>query len=146
MLLQSHGSFDLLAEFDAANEAFTTFSKKSEPERVSSRKVAGVFEYVGGRRLLLYRLSGVLYVQVDDERMRMNDLSIELMRANNGRVLRLSADGGFMLELGYRLIDLDPALSDDSTAFVEEEDFDFGLFLANLASDQRRQDRMFTES
>lgn len=32
-----------------------------------------------------------------------------------------------------------PRFSEDPTAFVEDEDFDFGLFIANLTSSARRR-------
>jgi len=48
-----------------------------------------------------------------------------------------------ILELTYDPPIIDPPLSEDPTAFVEEEHFDFGLFLANLSRDQSRQARMY---
>ncbi len=33
-------------------------------------------------------------------------------------------------------------IKDDPTPFVDEEDFDFGLFLSNVAKDESRQRRL----
>lgn len=145
MLLLSHRSFDTVADYDPATGTITTFSRKTEPGRVSSRQGAGVFDNLGGRRVLLYRLAGVLYLQVDDQRITMEGLAVEVHSAKGDRVLRVLADGAIVFELTYRPTHLDPPLSDDPTAFVEEEDFDFGVFLANVSRDRGRQARMYAE-
>jgi hypothetical protein len=143
MLLQSHQSFDTVAEYDPTTRTFTTFSRKAEPGRASSGQRSGVFDYLGERRVLLYRLAGVLYLEVDDQRIPMEGHVVEVHPVNGDRVLRVLANSTVVIELMYIPPHLDPPLSDDPTAFVEEEDFDFGLFLTNVSRDQERQARMY---
>ena len=41
---------------------------------------------------------------------------------------------------------IDPPLEDDYvSSFVEEEDFDFGLFVQNIANNQARQERIYRD-
>ena len=145
MLLQSHQSFDTVADYDPTTGTFNTFSRKAEPGRVSSGHRGGVFDHLGGKRVLLYRLAGVLYLEVDGQRILMEGHVVEVHPVNGDRVLRVLADGTVVFELTYSPPHLDPPLSDDPTAFVEEEDFDFGLFLTNVSRDRERQARIFPE-
>jgi hypothetical protein len=142
MLLQSHKSFDTMADYDPATGTFVTFSRGAEPARASGQK-AGAFDSIGGKRVLLFRLAGMLYFQVDSQRMRMDHYTIELRSVNGRQVLRVLSNGKVVLELTYDPPLLDPPLAEDPTPFVEDEDFDFGLFLSNLSRDRSRQSRMY---
>ena len=145
MFLQSHQSFDTVAEYDPSTRTFTTFSRNVEPSRVPTGQLSGVFDHLGERRVLLYRLDGVLYLEIDDDRIPMEGHVVEVYAANEDRVLRVFGNSTVVFELTYSSPHLDPPLSDDLTAFVEEEDFDFGLFLANVSRDQERQSRMYAK-
>jgi hypothetical protein len=143
MLLQSHKSFNTMADYDPVTGTFVTFSRSSEPARASGKK-AGAFDDIGGKRALLFRLAGVLYLQVENQRMQMDDHAIELQSVHGRRVLQVFSDGKVVLELTYDPPILDPPRAMDPTPFVEEEDFDFGLLLSNLSRDRSRQSRMYT--
>jgi hypothetical protein len=142
MILNRHTVFDTLADFDPTTGAFATFSRAGEPGRASGL-VSGAFEYLGGRRVLLFRVAGVLYLQVEGQRMTIADHTIELRSVGGCRVLRVLSDTTVVLELPYDPPIIDPPLSEDPTPFVEEEHFDFGLFLANLSRDRGRQGRVY---
>ncbi len=142
MILKRHTVFDAMGDYDPVTGTLTTFSRKAEPGRVPGQ-VSGVFDHVGGKLVLLFRLDGVLYLQVEDERIRMADNTINVRSVTGHRVLRVLSNSRVVLELTYDAPIIDPPLSEDPTAFVEEEHFDFGLFLANLSRDRGRQARMY---
>ena len=142
MLLQSHKSFAMVGEYDPVMDTFVTLSRYDEPSHASC-PISGVFDYVGANRVLLFRLADVLYLQVDGHRMPMADLAIELRSVNGRRVLEVLSHGKNVLELTYDPPHLDPPLALDPTPFVEEEDFDFGLLLANVSRDRNRQARIY---
>jgi len=145
MLLQSHQSFDTVADYDPKTGAFATLSRKAHPARMAAEQCRGVFDDLGGKRVLLYRLAGVLFLDVDGRPTPMQGQVVELYPVNGERILRGLVDGSVAFELRYRPPHLDPPLADDPTAFAEEEDFDFGLFLANVSRDPERQARMYVE-
>lgn len=144
-----------MGDYDPVTGTLTTFSRDAEPGRVPSMpsgdfdfvggKLSGHFDYPEGRLVLLFRLSGVLYLQVEGQRMPMSDHTIERRSVDGQRVLRVVSDSGVVLELTYDPPIFDPPLSEDPTAYDgSEEDFEFGLFLANLSTDQSRQARIYT--
>src|SRR5262245_57640157 len=141
MLLQSHQSFDTMADYDPATGTFVTFSRGAEPVRASGQK-AGAFDSIGGQRVLLFRLAGVLYLQVDTQLMESDDHAIDLRSVNGHRLLCVLSDGKLVLKLPYAPPLLDPPLAVDPTPFAEEEDFDFGILLSNLSRDRTRQARI----
>lgn len=145
MLLQSHNSFDTMADYDPVTGTLVIFTRSADAAGASGEK-AGAFDEIGGKRVLLFRLGGVLYLQVENQRMRMDDHAIELRSVNGRRVLQVRSNGKVVVELTYDPPLLDPPLSVDPTPFVEEEDFDFGLLLSNLSKDRSRQSRMYTGS
>ncbi|WP_162655987.1 hypothetical protein [Tuwongella immobilis] len=95
---------------------------------------------------MLYRWCGMLYLQIADLQLPMDRHVVELRSDNINRTLRVLADGAVVCELRYNVQPLDPPLLDDPTPFIEDEDFDFGLLLANVSQDNTRQQRMFAES
>lgn len=142
MLLQSHKYFALMSEYDPDLDTFITFSRGNEPTRASGQ-VSGSFDDIGGKRVLLFRVADVLCLQVDSHRMPMDSLAIDVRSVKGLRVLSVRSHGKVILEMRYEPPHLDPPLALDPTPFVEEEDFDFGLFLANVSRDRNRQARMY---
>src|SRR5215212_4228136 len=126
MILKRHAVFDTLADFDPATGTFVAFSRVGEAPRASGQ-VSGAFDYLGGKRVLLFRLAGVLYLQIESQRIMMADHVIELRSADGRRVLRVLSNATVAHELPYDPPIIDPPLSEDPTPFVEEEHFDFAL-------------------
>jgi hypothetical protein len=145
MLLQSHRSFDVLAEFDPATGAFETLSKSDVSDVLTTKGKDGTFDYLNSHRIVLFRRGKELVVQVDDHRVNLTDLTIELIPRTEGRCLRLHSKGGFAVSIEYEL-PRQLTFDDDPTAFAEAEDFDFGQFLVNVSNDQMRQERMFRKA
>jgi hypothetical protein len=144
MLLQSHRSFDVLAKFDPSTGAFETFSKADVPGNLATKGKDGIFDYLNSHRIILYRRGKELVVQVDDHRINLIDLSIELIPTTEGRCLRFHSNGDIAVSIEYKLPS-NLTFDDDPTAFAESEDFDFGQFLVNVSKDRMRQERMFEE-
>jgi hypothetical protein len=143
MILKRHTVFDTMGDFDPVTGTLTMFSRAASPERVPSQ-LSGLFDEIGGKLVLLFRLNGILYLQIGHQRMAMDDHTIELQSANGYRILRFLSGRRVAFELRYDRPIIDPPLSEDPTPFVEEEHFDFGLSLANLSRDRGRQARMFS--
>jgi hypothetical protein len=93
--------------------------------------------------VLLYRLADTLYLEIDGQQLPLDKHIVEVRPVNGRHLLRMLSDGRVVTELTYDLPQLNPPLSLDPTAFVEEEDFDFGLFLHNISHDLSRQMRPY---
>ena len=143
MILKCHTEFDKMGEYNPVTGTLSTFSRKAEPGRVPAQ-ISGLFDQLGGKLILLFRLAGVLYLQVDGQRIPIGDHAIDLRSVNGRRVLRVRSGSKSVLEVMYNPPIIEPPLSEDPTAFVEEEHFDFGLFVANLSKDKSRQGSLYT--
>ena len=142
MLLQSHQSFDIAADYDPTTGRFDLFSLRAEPNRVAGQ-LSGVFDHIGGKRVLLYRLGDGLYLEIVGQRLQLETHLVKVQAVNGGLLLQVLSDGRSVIEMTYDPPLLDPPLSLDPTAFIEGEDFDFGLFLHNISHDRSRQKRMY---
>lgn len=68
---------------------------------------------------------------------------VNLKRGAATNTLSFHIGGQCVLELEYRKPVIDPPLEHDPTPFVEEEHFDFGLFVRNVVSDRTRRERIY---
>jgi hypothetical protein len=142
MILKNHTTYDKMCEYDPVTGALTTFFLRVEPQRMPS-EISGFFDHLGGKLVVLFRLAGILYLQVESQRIPIDNHTVEVQTVHGHRVLRVLTNGKAELEIRYEPPIIDPPLSEDPTPFVEEEHFDFGLFLANLSRDRGRQARIF---
>lgn len=148
LLLRSKQRFDEFAELDPATgrivRRFTEVSKA--PPRVS-----GHYADLSGHTVALFRRrdgnlnlilgENLIYQLGDDLRVRREENSgmCALVVRNKGGVV-----AGY---LEYELPVIDPPLEDDYvSSFVEEKDFDFGLFVQNIANNHARQERIYRDA
>ncbi len=88
MILQSHESFDTLADFDAASGALSTYSKATRAAH-DPRTVCGAFGQIGPDLVVLYRSGGTLFLQRKAERHPLDALSVELQATGQGRTFKV---------------------------------------------------------
>lgn len=137
LLLRSNRSFGKVVEFDPVNvgwrELVTDNLSGNEP-----RKANGFFDFLGGEFVAIFLLEGYVVVQVGGKSFPLDSTEILVEGGVSSRKLHIKATGQKPLVLSYSLVN-EPKFKDDPTAFVDDEDFDFGLFIANIASSQSRQ-------
>lgn len=143
MLLQSHESFNILGEFDPSTGTIKTFVRDSVD--TTPQDIQGVFDTIGGRLVLLFRLDNQLFMQIDSDRFSFKDCKVELESMESGRRFRVLSAGRIVFECEIDDANVFAAISDDPTPFVDLEDFDFAVFLSNLSGDSLRQDRIFSD-
>ena len=71
------------------------------------------------------------------------ETQVELARGDFN-VLTLVRNGAVHFRWVYKPPIIEPPLDMDPTPFVEEEDFDFGVFVYNVIKDTGRTDRIYT--
>lgn len=145
MILQSNDYFDQLAELDPGTGIYRLLSRKQNPE-LTARPPVGGYSMVDGTMLSLYRIEGVLYLRVGDREFKLtDDVTSTLTREDNNGVFRLVQDGNVLLIFKYRLPVPEVSLSLDPTPFIEEEDFDFLLFVHNVLTETGRRHGIYCE-
>ncbi|WP_327412069.1 hypothetical protein [Streptomyces sp. NBC_01233] len=135
-------SFEAFAErapFDPGTAVLGPVSHRSGP--LDHSGIAGTFGRLGDTLAVLYRAGGTLRLLLGAE-----DIAVtEGLGARHERGETLNR-----LTVGTRHIDYprpaDELDEDDLTALAEPEDFDLGLFLANVLSDPARCDRVYRSS
>jgi hypothetical protein len=143
MLLQSQDKFDSLAELDVATGAVSWLSRSSV--EVARVEICGHFSTLAGRLIMLYRFEGVLRLRIDDLVFALTDihgLERTLLPENMARLTLFEGDAP-VFSMTYRRPHIFPPLALDPTPFVEEEHFDFGLFVYNVLNDPGRRARIY---
>jgi hypothetical protein len=143
ILLQSQDKFDDLAVLEPDTGQLTWYSKEQTPD-LASHPIAGHIAYLNGHMLALYRDTGVLHFRIDDNDFALTrQTRIELARGDVN-ILKVVRDDVMLLEWTYKPPIIEPPLDMDPTPFVEEEDFDFGLFVYNVTKDAGRRNRIYS--
>jgi len=145
MLLQSKDEFDKLMELDPDTGAYRFLSRKEHPEILSLRP-SGAFSILNDTMFSLYRNDGLLYFRVGDRTVELtDDVTSALTNENNNRIFQLIKNGKSEIYLTYLPPVHDIPLSADPTPFIEEEDFDFLLFVHKVLSKTSRRNTIYTE-
>ena len=144
MILQSHTNFDQLAVSDPSLQSVQFLSRKHHPELTSS--TAGSFSLVNEMMVSLYRIHGDLYFRIPDQEFELtDDISSTLETDGNKRKFRLLNGEKVLVDLTYLIPESEIPLSIDPTPFVEEEHFDFLLFVNNVLTEPGRRNRVWNQ-
>lgn len=146
MILESKDDFDQLAELDPSNgRTYRFLSRKQHPE-LTTTPPSGSYSIVNGTMLALYRIDGVLYFRVGDQDSKLtDDVTSRLTREDDNRVFQLIQDGNSRVIFRYVPPVPEVPLSIDPTPFIEEEDFDFLLFVHNVLTESGRRHRVYSQ-
>ena len=138
MILACQDIFDQLAELDLRDSSVRFLSRKQHPELSAS--VAGSFSIVNEMMVSLYRVHGGLYFRVGDQVFQVTDDTTSTLETDGkNRRFRLLERENVRVDLTYLTPELEIPLSIDPTPFVEEEDFDFLLFVHNVLTQPGRR-------
>jgi|SRR5687768_8586684 len=138
MILACQDIFDQLAELDLRDSSVRFLSRKQHPELSAS--VAGSFSIVNEMMVSLYRVHGGLYFRVGDQVFQVTDDTTSTLETDGkNRRFRLLERENVLVDLTYLTPELEIPLSIDPTPFVEEEDFDFLLFVHNVLTQPGRR-------
>ncbi|MCD4738513.1 MAG: hypothetical protein K8R89_04565 [Anaerolineae bacterium] len=146
ILLQSNDRFADLAKLDTSTGRVSWFSRQVD-STIASRPIRGHIAQLGGHTLCFYRKEKVLHFRVDDEDLELTEeTQVELVHVRDAvnciTVLRHEVP---LFAWTYQRPVIDPLLEYDPTPFIDEEQFDFCLFVYNVANDPDRRERIYTE-
>lgn len=145
MLLQSKDEFDALMELDAITGSHRILSRKQHPE-ITNTPVAGGYSVVDTIPACLYRRDNALYFRLgEDECQITDDVESVLAREDGYSLFQLVRNGKLLVDFKYRSSPPEVPLRIDPTPFIEEEDFDFLLFVHNVLEQADRRHRVYNE-
>jgi hypothetical protein len=101
---------------------------------------------MGGSLVALYRSGNEIYLQIDRRVRRLDgSVSVVLQRTGSACSMEIISNepGCQSLKLVYATPSTVVPITEDPTPFSEEEDFDFGLLIANVATDAERRSRIY---
>ncbi|MBA3241759.1 MAG: hypothetical protein H0T60_11085 [Acidobacteria bacterium] len=146
MILQSKDKFSELARLNLDTGEVAFVSKHSDPALKKSVPSGG-YSIVNGVMCSLYKVGGGLYLRVGEQAFEItDDVKATLNRSAKKHTFQLLRNENLLLEFIYPPPKLDIPLADDPTPFIEEEDFDFLLFVTNVLNDKGRRQRVYNQA
>ena len=137
IMLRSATRFKDVYGLDVRSGAFHKYARQaiSEPLQGWAAELDGDF-------VALYPLAGRLRFRLNQQDIDIGpSTAADFQRGETHRLSLRNADGqGLSWEYAPPVID--PPLAIDPTPFVEEEHFDFGLFVYNVLTEPGRRDRI----
>ncbi|HRI56356.1 MAG TPA: hypothetical protein PK170_04585 [Anaerolineae bacterium] len=145
VLLESFDRFDDLIEFEPTTGQMVWLSKRENPA-LAFRPIQGVVSRLDGHLVILFRENHGLYLRVDDLRVELtNDARVELeigsknalfIVRNEVPLVRLEYEAYMADKTDQWRMYLDP--------FIQDDHFDFGLFLFNTLNDLQKRDAVYS--
>lgn len=145
MWLQCQDRFDTVGAFDETYGRLERLSRKAlGSDAPFLQDVGGFFSDHLTGTLMLYRQGGKAIFRVYGDGLdRVFELDpateIKVSGPNTKRELRIFRDGAVIFQTTYVLPEVYRSLN-DFTPFVEDEDFDFGLYVSNISKNPVRKD------
>lgn len=134
--LQSKKCFQDIVKYNEKSGEFEIVNRNSPdvPENLD-----GSYEILGGVFVVLYINDQELYVGVGSNSFQMgNGLEISVKNDADNRLMTLTKNGAVLSTVQYKILS-ENKFAGDTTAFIDDEDFDYGLFLSNISKDKGRQ-------
>jgi len=148
--LQSRDTYADVAQMDLASGAATMLSKNQDQAARDAAKT-GFFASIDDKMVSLFRHDDQLYLQHDTELYPIESsvsASWELSKGADGKrtaVFVLQKGGSVLLKMEYPPFQQREPIAGDDTAGVDEEDYDFMIFVTAVLSDDKRRANTFAK-
>lgn len=136
--LQSNKRFNDLAQLDPDTGVVTMQSRITLGNKVP-QNTEGFFAVLSTIFIALYKFGQGLFIRIGNECIPLTDDVIVNVSGNpKNRELIVEKEGQEITRLDYSL-DQSKMIVDDPTPFIDDEDFDFGLFVSNISKNTKRK-------
>ncbi|WP_297891177.1 hypothetical protein [Shewanella sp.] len=136
--LQSNDKFDEVAEYDHGKGTFTMASRNSLGSKAPS-STDGIFALLSVVFVALYKFGQELFIRIGDQCIPLtDDVVVSVSGDAKNKQLTVEKSGQVIARINYAL-DVSKKFPDDPTPFIEDEDFDFGLFISNISKNDARK-------
>jgi hypothetical protein len=120
-------------------------SRKQHPE-IASMRLSGGYSIINGMIICLYRLDNALHFRLGEDEFKIaDDATSILVHADGYRLFQLVQNGNVLINYRYRSPIYKVSPNIDLTPFIEEEDFDFFLFVHNVLNQDDRRHRIYNQ-
>ena len=142
--LQSNQKYNVVAAFDESAKKIKEYSKKELGDKEPD--TCGWFSRLQDMLIATYGLpGGHFFILVNEQLFELApDEVVNVQGHRNARQLKVFQGDKLRFEVTYSLEGEDQIIPNDPTPFVEEEDFDIGLFISNISRDPKRR-ALFTD-
>lgn len=143
LLLRSNRVFKDTLELEPTKGTIRELT--SQNKTGAAVKINGFFDKLDGTLVAIYAFSGHLYLRIGEKSIKIiNEISVSATGSAQNRRLTVSDDSGELASVTYAIESVSISET-DPTPFMENEDFDFGLFVSNVVSNVERK-RVVLES
>lgn len=152
LIVKNHYRYDDIVCYDINQKKFVEDSGLLAKYSSGASRLNGFFAILNKKMILLYR-TDALYLEIDSIHFPFNELTIVTADVHKDitdgvirqtRHIRIAHKEHVIYETDYDDIELTFVF--DLTPCIEDEDFDFGLFLEKLTHDPAYQARLFKEN
>jgi hypothetical protein len=134
LYLQSKSKYTAIIMLDPSTGAYQEATRDSS----SNIKINGVYDFLDSVLVALYLHCGSLILRVGEQVIPLvSVVKISVDGKPSERKFSVAYGEGQSLYLKYSVAEM---LKEDMTPFIENEDFDFGLFVSNVLSDPSRRE------
>lgn len=123
-----------LAEIDRRGVRVLPAIRSQVLKRTVARNVSGHLGEIAGRPAAVYVAGGRLWLAIDGQPWFLEELQAAIERTDGGYFVRISTPAQV-----YECHANNADLETDATAFVDAEDFSFGLWVARIIGNGERQ-------
>jgi hypothetical protein len=141
MWLQCQEEYDCLAEFNPEEGILKKHSRKILGSHASKiENVDGWFSEATYGTFMLFKNKNRIYFSVYGTEFMLDDkTAVEVSGPRTKRLLQVIHEDKVIFETYYTPIG-EGMIKGDPTPFIEDEDFDFGLFVSNISKNPKRKD------
>lgn len=136
--LQSNDKYDELAKYDHAKGTFTIESRNVLGGNAPP-STEGIFAILSAVFVALYKFGQGLFIRIGDQCIPLTDDVVVTVRGDVGKRLLTVEKAGKEIARFIYVLDSSKKFPDDPTPFIDDEDFDFGLFLSNISTSDKRK-------
>ena len=139
ILLRNNEQFNDIIVYDVDDRSWQRLDSERQ-KKVAPADISGFFTILSSEFCAIFRSGQEIVVCVGNVQLPLSHrVKINVTGNPEKRRLTISSDANVMVSHEYSL-DVSNRFENDPTPFVDDEDFDFGLFMANIAGSQERQD------
>ena len=144
MLIESFRGRRTTRDFDPGTGNLGNESTTSPRSGQKNDRTRGFYDTLGDNLIVLYREENELYLHVKHHTIPFRLHTIIVDDVNARRNLSVCNENGCeVCRISYKKPIPNPPLEFNWAIPVDEEDLEFGLFLATVSKDYARQDRLF---
>ena len=128
-----------LQSFDNYNELLDLFNYQIIQRGENKSQTKGWYKYIQNKLCYIYFKREEILLSFDNNIVTIkSDFLAQNYVINNCYFFELKANENLVLNFSYT-VNGNRYLNDDIGGFIEDEDFDWGLFLVNLINNKKRQ-------